>query len=122
VSRNFLQHCAFLVLAVGLTACGQNYNSSSNDGGGDLGIDCTVQAQLCSAYTAMKTNHCFECHSWSGYRTNQDWLNSGLVIKDNPSGSRLITQLKNAGGTMPQNNSPMASDDYDAITAWIRNM
>lgn len=105
-----------------LLACGQNYNSSSNDNGGDIGIDCTVQPRLCAAYMAMKSNHCFECHSWSSYRTDQDWSAAGLVVKNNPSSSLLVQQLKNAGGTMPQDNSPMSDDEYTSIKTWIQNM
>jgi len=117
-----LRFIVALFITAAVLSCGQNYNSSTNDNGGDIGIDCTTQAQLCTAYSALKNNHCFECHSWSGYRTDQAWISAGLVVKDSPLSSQLVTNLKNAGGSMPQNNSPMSSDEYDAVTTWIQNM
>ncbi|MGZ3723077.1 MAG: hypothetical protein ACXVA9_09115 [Bdellovibrionales bacterium] len=112
--------CSVLILT--LASCGQNYNSSTNDNGGELGIDCATEPRLCAAVLAMKNNHCFECHSWSGYKTDASWIAAGLVTKDNPGNSKLVQQLKNAGGTMPQNYSPMSSDEYDAVKTWIQNM
>ena len=105
-----------------LAGCGQNYNSNSNDGGGDIGIDCSTKANLCAAYTAIRANHCFECHAWSGYKSDAAWVSAGLVVADSPSDSTLIKQLKNSGGTMPQNYTPLSADDYNAIVTWIQNM
>lgn len=117
-----LRWIGFLVCLLGLMSCGQNYNSNTNDNGGELGIDCATAPALCEAYTAMRDNHCFECHGWSGYRTDAAWISSGLVSKNDPANSRLITKLKNAGGNMPQNFSPMTSSEYTAVRTWIQNM
>jgi hypothetical protein len=114
---------AVLVLGtIGVTSCGQNYNSDSNDAGGDIGIDCSTNASLCAAYTVIQNNHCFECHSWSGYKTNAAWVSAGLVVADDPTDSMIIKQLKNSGGTMPQNYTPLLSSDYNSLVSWIQNL
>jgi hypothetical protein len=113
------------ILAIGaltLVQCGQNYNSNSNDGGGDIGIDCTANARLCAAYTAIQSNHCFECHGWSSYKTDAAWEGAGLVVAGSTAGSQLITKLKNSGGDMPQNYGAISNDDYSALVSWIQNL
>lgn len=113
-----------LVSIVTLLSCGQDYNSNSGDAtkGSDIGIDCTSApaARLCAAYTAIQSNHCFECHvAWSAYKTDAAWTGSGLVTAGNASGSVLISRIRNAGGDMPQNYGPLPQADYDALLAWI---
>jgi hypothetical protein len=110
------------VIAVGAMGCGQDYNSNSNDGELNTTISCPTDANLCTAYAVIKANHCFECHSWSGYLTDAAWKSAGLVQAGNPSSSLLILQLKNSGGTMPENYSPLSSSDLQSLKTWIQGM
>lgn len=103
-----------------LSNCGQNYNSNSNDVTGSSNIDCGLYAKLCTAYPVIQHNHCFQCHSWSGYRTDEQWVQAGLVVPGSPNTSSLIKQLQNTGGDMPKDYSALSSDDIDTLKAWIQ--
>ena len=108
-----------------LSACGQDYNSNSQDGVlADLGLDCGGTGQrLCNAALVFVNNKCYQCHgSWSAYNSNAKWLGSGLVKQANPSGSRLIQKLINAGGNMPLGGGAISGADYATLQTWILNL
>jgi mono/diheme cytochrome c family protein len=112
---------AALGLAAFLFACGQNYNSDSNDASGSAAA-CPDVSNTCTAYAAMAKNHCFQCHPWGGFTTDAQWLNAGLVSRGNPTVSSLIKELKNSGGQMPKDYSPLSTADYNKLVTWIQNM
>ncbi len=120
--RRGLGPLALTLSAWGLVHCGQDYNSNSNDNAGVMNIDCAIKPELCAAYVAMFKNHCFECHAWSEYYTDDDWINAGLVIRGSPDTSILVRRLKNAGSDMPRNYNPLTASEYNAVRTWIQNL
>ncbi len=81
--------------------------------------------KLANSYNIIKTR-CFQCHSqWQNLNTNQKWIDSGLVIKNNPENSLIINRLKNFDppGDMPSGaNSALPNSEYITLTDWIETM
>lgn len=70
------------------------------------------------------SNKCISCHaSFQSYTTNENWLQSGIVVAGQPGQSNMIKALKNfgAGGTMPKN-ANLSDQDYQAMRAWISSL
>lgn len=108
-------------ISIALTDCGQNFNSNSGDHAGG-GISCPNDANLCIAYDVITNNHCFDCHQWSSYTTDADWIGAGLINPGNPTKSLIISNLKNSGGAMPQNFGALSNSDFNALVTWIQNL
>jgi hypothetical protein len=107
-----------------VTACGQDYNSNSSDGGVE-GLSCSSAAELrmCTAYKALQQK-CFKCHSaWAELKTDQQWKTSGLVAVGSPTGSQLLSRTRNLGGDMPPSgNAPLKDSEYTSISNWIQQL
>lgn len=110
-----------------LVSCGQSFNSNSGDSAftADNGIDTSTPAgqRLDAAYTVLK-NECMSCHtgyhnSWNAYKTNNAWVNAGLVVAGNPMGSSVYNRLKNVGGDMPQLNPQISESERQTLEDWI---
>ena len=113
-----------LYLALLVTSCGQDYNSNYNDRGtyADSGIP--SGSPLYNAYVVIQ-NKCFTCHGsqWQDYKTSQQWIDAGLVIKDNYTNSKIIYRLKNYGGDMHSGPySQLTSSETDALRTWINSI
>lgn len=115
-----------LLVFVALAACGQNYNSNTNDAPNIPQGDCSTAAgaRLCAAVAVLKSNRCYTCHAsdWP-YSTDAAWLASGLVVQGQPLSSRMITKLVNVGGNMPFDTGvAISTTDYNTLTNWIQNL
>lgn len=123
---NFMKKLScFLFLLLMLAGCGQDYNSNYGDYSQYSpveGIDTSTPEglRLLDAYKVMQTS-CFQCHSWSEYKTSAQWVSAGLVTRGNLSSSILYTRLKNVGGNMPPAGQ-LTTADFTSIETWISNL
>lgn len=110
--------------------CGQDFNSNSFDKEryGDTGIDTSTPAgqRFSKAYTVLE-NNCISCHTgyhniYSGYTTSEAWIDAGLVVAGDFSGSFLIQKLQNYGGNMPQGSSQLSETEITNLNDWITNL
>ncbi len=116
----FLHLVVFALICV---ACGQDYNSNSSDDhlGANASSACTTNAQkrLCEAQQIIG-DHCKSCHSgWTIYTSDDAWIRSGLVSAGSAQASKLITNLKNAGGSMPVGSDTLSQEEYQALVDWV---
>jgi hypothetical protein len=112
-----------LILSLLLCSCGQSYNSNSKDFllSGN-GID-PSNTSLVEAFSVI-SNNCISCHSgyhnsWSNYKTDQQWIDSGNVSAGSALSSPLIIRLKNRGGDMPLLSSNLSESEYNSLVNWI---
>ena len=116
-------YVSFLLFAV---SC-QDYNSNSADQVRyeEITFPPGASAELKTSYPIIK-DRCFVCHSeWSSYKTDQQWIDAGLVIKNDTSNSSLVYRLKNFSppGDMPTGAYPtMPNSEYQKLLTWITNM
>lgn len=108
-----------------LAGCGQDYNSNYGDYSQYSpveGVDSSTPegVRLLEAYKVFQTN-CFQCHSWSEYKTSEQWVTAGLVTKGNLTSSPVYTRLKNVGGNMPPAGQ-LSTADFTSIENWISNL
>ncbi len=78
------------------------------------------------SYNITKTRF-FQCHTgdFSGLVTNDMWINSGFVIKNNTGNSSLINRLKNHSppGDMPTGrSSAIPNSEYFTLLDWVEAM
>ena len=114
----------FIGLLVTLFSCGKVENSNSVDE--DLyGIYVDVGSPNFLAVKAALKPSCLKCHgSWKRY-TEQDFVDSGLVVRGNAAESRLyyrnIFATKGLGPkTMPQAGyPPISPGDISVMEQWI---
>lgn len=110
-----------------LTGCGQDFNSNYGDFGQYApieGIDSSTPegARLLAAYKVLQAK-CFQCHSWSNYKTSQAWIDAGRVVAGNPSASSIYSTLKNNNGNMPPDPfAPLTSAEIVLFEDWINNL
>lgn len=112
-----------LLILLSLSGCGQSYNSNSKDFllSGN-GID-PSNTSLVAAFSVID-NKCISCHSgyhnsWSSYKTDQQWIDSGNVLAGSALSSPLVIRLKNRGGDMPLLNSNLSESEYNSLVNWI---
>ena len=63
--------------------------------------------------------------AWAGYKTEQEWVDLGYVISQNPDQSRFITRIINyAGGQsdMPQALGALPDAEYQTLLDWVENI
>lgn len=117
----FIAGVLFLTLS-----CGQSFNSNSGDFAlrpVALGDGTPEGERLKVAYEIMQ-NQCMSCHpGYSAYRTNEAWIEAGLVKKQDPDGSVLIRSLNNyfPPGGMPPSGT-LSNSDYSALLEWVEFM
>jgi hypothetical protein len=117
----------------------QNYNSSSADESrfseSDLPPapsnnpqDPAYQSyvKFVKSYNIIKTR-CFQCHTgdFANLVTNEMWVDSGFVVKNDVDNSSLINRLKNFSppGDMPTGgSSSIPSTEYTILRDWIETM
>lgn len=115
----------FLLLLV--AGCGQDYNSNTGDYSQYApieGIDSSTPdgARLLAAYKIFQAK-CFQCHTWSQYKTSAQWVSAGKVAQGNASASAIYTILKNNGGNMPPDPiAELTSTELAAVESWINQM
>ena len=114
------------IFLIGLSSCGQDYNSNFNDQGQfstfEIDTSTPAGARFNAAYKIIQTK-CMACHNWSSYNTSDKWIQSGYVIPANYRGSAIISILKNYGGTMPKNPyAALPTTELDTLEAWITNL
>ncbi len=116
MKRSFLL-LIFLLLFLG--SCGQDYNSNYNDRGTYADIGIPAGTPLYNAYVLIQ-NRCFSCHSgaWQDFKTDQAWMDSGLVSKGSFDTSTLRNKLQNYGGNMPR----LTSSEIDTLKTWINGL
>lgn len=113
-----------LILAAG---CGQDYNSNTGDFSQYSpieGIDSSTPdgTRLLAVYKIFQAK-CFSCHTWSQYKTSEQWVSAGLVSKGNTGASQVFTRLKNSGGNMPPDPiAELTSTELLSVEAWINQM
>ncbi|MBL7666005.1 MAG: hypothetical protein JNM93_12795 [Bacteriovoracaceae bacterium] len=107
-----------------LSACGQDYNSNTADGFvyTPSGI---ADPDLSAAYDVLKIR-CIQCHyhtGWAAYKTNQQWVDAGLVISADFENSFLVRSLKNfPDGSMPKDSGPLPASELQTIEDWINSI
>ncbi len=110
-----------------LSACGQDFNSSSGDFAltADNGIDTSTPAgiRLNDAYTVLK-NNCMSCHtgyhnSWANYKTDADWISKNLAVRGDTTSSQVYDRLKNVGGDMPYGAPQISDSERQKLENWI---
>lgn len=111
-----------------VSGCGQSFNSNSLDRSLAQVNNCADPSytELCKANQIIQAQ-CIDCHenfhnTWTAYDTDQKWIDSGRVIKNDPDRSPLIVKLKRYGGNMPQGKDPLSTEDVTALRTWITNM
>jgi uncharacterized membrane protein len=110
-----------------LQGCGQDYNSNSGDYSQYApveGIDSSTPdgTRLLAAYKIMQTK-CFQCHTWSSYKSSASWVSARLVTAGSTGGSDLYVKLKNVGGNMPPDPiAQLTAEELTAIEVWINNI
>jgi hypothetical protein len=107
-----------------LSSCGQDYNSNYNDRGTYADIGIPSGTPLYNSYVIMQ-NKCFSCHGsqWQEYKTSDDWVNAGLIVKGNFNNSQIKLSLKNFGGSMPKDPaSPLTNDEVDTLRTWVNSL
>lgn len=120
---------ASLLLALFLTGC-QDYNSNSNDKERFRRVNLTGGPEFEPAYYIIQ-ERCTNCHSsgihnsWASYTKEQDWIDRGLVVANDPDGSRLIFRIINHGSTdsnMPLGMGPLPNDEYQQLIDWVNSL
>ncbi|MCO4794132.1 MAG: cytochrome c [Bacteriovoracaceae bacterium] len=119
-----------IILFFLISSCGQDFNSNTFDKEryGNTGIDTSTPAGLrfSKAYNVVQTN-CSSCHTgyhniYSGYTTSQAWVDAGLVVAGDFTGSFIIQKLKNYGGNMPGGASQLSESEINYLSDWISNL
>ncbi len=118
----------FLLLFI-LVGC-QDYNSNSFDRT-KYSSGCTGEPgdPNFAAACELTKKYCINCHqgyhnSWAAFTTNQDWINSGVIIKGDANNSEFIQYIFNygPGGSMPKYGSSLPNDEYAKLVEWIDNI
>ena len=70
---------------------------------------------------------CMSCHSgfhnnWNSFKSDEEWISSGLIAPGDPYSSTLVIRLKNIGGNMPKDNPQISEDEFDKIVDWINEL
>lgn len=118
---------SFALLLLFLASCGQDYNSNTGDFAQYApieGIDSSTEdgTRLLATYKIFQAK-CFQCHSWSAYKTSAAWVSAGLVFKGNSSASQVYTRLKNNGGDMPPDPiAELTAAELLSVETWINQM
>lgn len=119
----------FAGLLVALTGC-QDFNSNSNDKDRFSEVELTGSANFETAYYILQ-QRCTNCHSsgihnsWASYTNEQDWIDEGLVVANDPDASRAIFRIINHGSTdsnMPLGLGPLPNDEYEDLVEWVDNI
>jgi hypothetical protein len=126
----------FSLLLISLISC-QDYNSNSADEGrftetelppapdtNDPGYESYVK--FVKSYNIIKAR-CFQCHTgdFANLVSNELWVSSGFVVKNNVGNSSLINRLKNYDppGDMPTGgSSAIPNSEYLILLDWIETM
>ncbi|MCP4912913.1 MAG: hypothetical protein GY909_07320 [Oligoflexia bacterium] len=110
------------------SGCGQSFNSNSLDRNLAQVNNCADPSytELCAANQIIQAQ-CIDCHdrfhdTWTAFDTDQKWIDSGRVIKNDADRSPLIVKLKKYGGNMPKDKDPLSTADINALRTWINNM
>ena len=125
-----------LLILISIFSC-QDYNSNSSDEGrftetelppAPIPTDPAYESyvKFVKSYNIIKTR-CFQCHTgeFANLVTNDMWINSGFVIKNNTGNSSLINRLKNHSppGDMPTGgSSAIPNSEYLILLDWIETM
>ena len=115
-----------------LISCGQDFNSNSFDkeiyGAGAQDIDTTTPdgQRFLKAFKIIE-DKCLSCHLnthnyYATLTSSQDWITFNLIEKGNFANSRIIEELKNYDGDMPQGGSELSQQDIDYLRDWIENI
>jgi hypothetical protein len=119
MKRKFLLHSLLLILFV---SCGQDYNSNYNDRGTYADIGIPTGTPFYNSYLILQSK-CFSCHSYSGYTTDQQWIDAGLVTRGSFDTSTLKSVLKNYGGLMPKDPiSALTDAEVEVLRGWINGL
>ena len=129
INRTSVLEWALRIFLIGLAPSCANYNSNTYDASTyqNATLD-TSDPGFLSAFPIIQSK-CISCHTnnyhapWSALNSNEKWIASGLVIKNDPSQSYFIQRLKNyqPSGDMPLDGDLSASD-YTILLNWIQNM
>jgi len=124
---NMKKRVIFILILGVLVSCGQDYNSNTGDFAQYApieGIDSSTPdgTRLLASYKVFQAK-CFQCHTWSAYKTSADWVSAGLVSKGNSSASQVYTRLKNTGGDMPPDPiAELTAAELLTVETWINQM
>jgi hypothetical protein len=85
-----------------------------------------AETQSFIAARTIFENKCITCHDgqhdrWYG-QGEQFFIDEQLVVPGNPNGSKLIQELKNSGGDMPDGEPMIPDAEYQVIRSWITTM
>ncbi|MBK26411.1 MAG: hypothetical protein CME70_20595 [Halobacteriovorax sp.] len=122
-----------ILLLMGLSSCGQTFNSNSNDANLTAFVACseagTAAGDRYCAAEAIIRNRCTGCHAppgyheaWSSYKNDAAWKASGLVVAGSVAASKMITRLKNQGGNMPADAPQISDAEYQTLVEWVQQM
>jgi len=118
---------AFFLLFI-ISAC-QSYNSHTGDKAKFAELELEDNANFRAAYKVIQSR-CINCHggthnAWATYVNSQLWVDKGLIIRGDASGSKLIERTINSGQTnsnMPPGGSPLPNDEYQVLLDWINGL
>lgn len=118
-----------LFILLGLASC-QDYNSNSSDAirYKPIEVDDGGDPNFAPARSII-LNRCVNCHSeehneWANL-TNQQWLDTGLIIRGDPDNSPFIKTIFNSGSptaNMPFEGSALPAAEFTALKTWIQNI
>ena len=129
---NRILAAAFLTISALSPACSfQAYNSSTTDPdryGGGVVDDGTPGGQRFSAAYNLLRERCFACHlhGFNSLTTQQQFIDTGYIVPNNPAGSDLYKSLKGTGlpdgrQDMPQD-STLSATELATIRDWIQQV
>ncbi len=118
----------FSLLSIFLLVACQDYNSSSSDRFKYGPVELENNAEFRKAYPVIQSR-CVSCHNyhdeWAAYTTSAQYINAGLIVRQDPTGSRFIRYIQNSGlnpATMPLNDGPLPTDEYQILVDWINGL
>lgn len=112
-----------LIALISLFGC-QDYNSNSSDKDKFGPTDIQGSAEFKQAYPII-VKRCASCHehsAWSGYKTDENWISSQLIVPGDSRNSELIKRTINTGASqsdMPKDGTALPNEEYDVLLAWI---
>jgi hypothetical protein len=117
-----------LSLLILLIGC-QDINSNSGDKlrYGPLNL-VDNDAAFAEAYVVLQVR-CASCHqhtAWAGYKSNQAWVDAGLVVPGNSQASSVVNRIINSesgtGANMPPGGGPIPESEFESIKDWVEQL
>lgn len=127
-SKRILSVLLFTLVFMPLWGCLQTQNSSSGDRDqfGELPTEGEISAEFAAVRAIFASSCVAPCHTYSSYKTEEQFIAEGLVVPGDPDNSEIYTAL--TGATSPTGRkdmpigSPLTMDELAVFTTWINSI